>query len=187
MQRTQSPKSPRSSRGGGGAEQSNAGGGMKEGLRELFLTNLKDIYYAEKQILKTLPRMAKAASSVELKEVFETHRDQTTGQIERLEEIFRILGERAQGVTCEAIEGIIAEGKEIMEDFKGQEVLDVGLVGAAKAVEHYEMARYESLITLAESLGMSDAEALLQQNLAEEEEADELLENCCEELLEQAT
>lgn len=181
MQQMQSRTSSRSSKG-----KRDSSDTMEDGLQELFLTTLKDIYYAEKQILKTLPRMAKAARSDELSQAFETHREQTAGQIERLEEVFRILGKQPQGAKCEAIEGIIDEGKEIMEDFKGREALDVGLVGAAKAVEHYEMSRYESLITLASQLGMSDAEQLLKRNLNEEEQTDEKLNQCCSTLLSQA-
>lgn len=156
---------------------------MREDLEELFFTTLKDIYYAEKQIMKTLPKMAKAASSAELIEAFEAHHEQTAGQVERLEEVFKIMGKRAQGATCEAIEGIIAEGKEVMDEFKGTPALNIGLVGAAKAVEHYEMARYESLVALAAHLGMAEAETLLQANLEEEKETNELLDKCCEELM----
>ena len=105
-------------------------------LDDLFLHTLKDVYYAEKQILKALPKMAKAAESDELKEAFQTHREQTQGQIERLEQIFELLGKAARGVTCEAIKGIIDEGKEIMEDFADSPALDAGILSAAQAVEH---------------------------------------------------
>ncbi len=114
-------------------------------LDDLFYDTLKDIYFAERQILKALPKMARAASSDKLKAAFEKHKEETQGQIERLQEIFEIIGKRAQGKTCEAIQGIIAEGEEIMEDFKGSPALDAGLISSAQAVEHYEMARYGTL------------------------------------------
>lgn len=184
MQQSTGRSTARTSKSRGSAAPSKADmEAMREDLQELFLLHLKDIYYAEKQILKTLPKMAKAATNDELRQAFETHREQTTGQIERLEQVFRIVGERVKGETCEAIEGIIEEGKELMEEFKGKEALNVGLVGAAKAVEHYEMARYETLLTLAKHLGLSEAETLLQQNLTEEEEADKLLDQCGESMM----
>ncbi|MDU6833436.1 MAG: DUF892 family protein, partial [Bradyrhizobium sp.] len=106
-------------------------------LNELFLDTLKDIYYAEKQILKTLPKMAKAAQSEKLSAAFEKHQEETEGQIERLEQIFELLGKPARGKKCDAIEGIIDEGKEIMDGDKGTSALDAGLLAAAQAVEHY--------------------------------------------------
>jgi len=149
-------------------------------LNDLFLHTLKDVYYAEKQILKALPKMAKAAESDELKEAFETHRDETEGQIERLERVFEMLGKAARGVQCEAINGIIEEGKEVMEDFAGSEVLDAGILAAAQAVEHYEITRYGSLKTWAQELGMNDAAKLLDQNLQEEKKTDALLTKLAE-------
>ena len=116
-------------------------------LEDLFSETLKDIYFAEKQILRALPKMAKEAWSPELKQVFEAHRDQTEGHVERLNEVFEQLGKPARGKTCEAILGIIDEAKEIMEDFKGAEALDAGLASSAQAVEHYEIARYGALKT----------------------------------------
>src|SRR6201995_4913377 len=110
-------------------------------LNALFLDTLKDIYYAEKQILKALPKMAKAASSDELRHAFEKHHDETEGQIDRLEQIFELLGKPARGKKCDAIEGILDEGKEIMSEYKGTQALDAGLVAAAQAVEHYEISR----------------------------------------------
>jgi ferritin-like metal-binding protein YciE len=159
---------------------------MQKDLQDLFLMGLKDIYYAEKQILRTLPKMAKAAKNEQLREAFENHREQTAGQIERLEQVFQILGKRAQGEQCEAIQGILEEGKEVMDEFKGREGLDVGLISSAKAVEHYEMARYESLRTLAQQLQMNDAMELIEQNLTEEEQTDELLDQCGESMMKQA-
>ncbi len=149
---------------------------MQEGLKELFTAMLKDIYYAEKQILKSLPKMAKAAKTEELKQGFEQHREETAGQIERLEQIFAAIGQKAKGEQCEAIQGILEEGKEVMEDFKGKPALDIGLCGAGKAVEHYEIARYSSLRTLAQHLGMKDVAKLIEANLSEEMKTDKLLD-----------
>jgi len=149
-------------------------------LHDLFLHTLKDIYYAEKQILKALPRMAKNAGSEELKQAFETHRDETEGQIERLEQVFKMLDKAARGVQCEAINGIIEEGKEVMEDFADSEALDAGILAAAQAVEHYEITRYGSLRTWAQELGMNDAAKLLDQNLEEEKKTDALLTKLAE-------
>jgi len=149
-------------------------------LHDLFLHTLKDIYYAEKQILKSLPKMAKAAESDELKQALETHREETVGQIERLEEVFKILGKQARGVQCEAINGIIEEGKEVMEDFAESVALDAGILAAAQAVEHYEITRYGSLKTWATELGMRDAATLLNENLEEEKKTDLLLTRLAE-------
>ena len=142
-------------------------------LDDLFYDTLKDIYIAERQILKALPKMARAASSDKLKAAFEKHKEETQGQIERLQEIFEIIGKRAQGKTCEAIQGIIAEGEEIMEDFKGSPALDAGLISSAQAVEHYEMARYGTLKAWAQQLGHSQAVQLLDATLKEETKTDE--------------
>jgi ferritin-like metal-binding protein YciE len=144
-------------------------------LDDLFLDTLKDIYYAEKQILRALPKMAKAANSPELKQAFETHRDQTEGHVERLTEVFDILGKAPRGKTCDAILGIIEEGKGIIEEFEGSPALDAGLVAAAQAVEHYEMARYGTLKAWAQQMGLKDAVKLLDQTLTEEEKTDQLL------------
>jgi ferritin-like metal-binding protein YciE len=144
-------------------------------LYDLFLDTLKDIYFAEKQILKALPKMARAAQSEEGKSGFLQHRDETQGQIERLEQVFELLGKPARGKTCEAIQGIIAEGEEIIEEFKESPALDAGLISSAQAVEHYEIARYGTLIEWANQLGLKDAVPLLQANLAEEEATDKKL------------
>jgi len=144
-------------------------------LDDLFLDTLKDIYYAEKQILKTLPKMAKAAQSPELKKAFETHRDETEGHVERLTEVFELIGKAPRGKTCDAILGIIEEGKAIIEEFEGSSALDAGLVAAAQAVEHYEMARYGTLKAWAQQLGLKDAVTLLDQTLGEETKTDKLL------------
>jgi len=148
---------------------------VDKALDRLFLDTLKDVYYAERKILKALPKMARGAESRELKEAFEKHRDETEGQVERLQQVFEILGKRAQGKTCDAIEGIVAEGEEILEEFKGEPALDAGLVAAAQAVEHYEISRYGTLKRWADMLGMKDAAKLLDANLQEEIKTDEAL------------
>ena len=144
-------------------------------LEELFHDTLKDIYFAEKKILSTLPKMAKAAQSEELKAAFEKHYTETEGQIERLEKVFAVIEKKPQGKTCAAIVGITDEGAEIMEEYKGSPALDAGLLGAAQAVEHYEISRYGTLIAWAEELGLDDAVALLEETLEEEEATDEAL------------
>jgi ferritin-like metal-binding protein YciE len=141
-------------------------------LNDLFYDTLKDIYYAERKILKALPKMARAAQSEELKAAIEKHKDQTEGQIERLQQVFEILGKRAQGKTCDAIEGIIAEGEEILEEYKGTPALDAGIISSSQAIEHYEITRYGTLKRWAETLGMNDAAELLDQNLQEESQTD---------------
>lgn len=144
-------------------------------LSALFLDTLKDIYYAEKQIYKSLPKLAKAAESDKLRAAFEKHHDETEGHIERLEKIFEILGKPARGKKCDAIEGILDEGQEIMQEYKGEPALDAGLLAAAQAVEHYEISRYGTLRTWADRLSMKDAVRLLDQTLAEEKKTDETL------------
>ena len=144
-------------------------------LEDLFLDTLKDIYYAEKQILKALPKMARASQSEEGKAAFLKHKEQTEGQIERLQQVFELLGKPARGKTCEAIQGIIAEAEEIIEEFKGSVALDAGLISSAQAVEHYEIARYGTLKSWAGQLGLKEAVPLLDANLQEEVETDELL------------
>jgi ferritin-like metal-binding protein YciE len=144
-------------------------------LNDLFLDTLKDIYYAEKQIYKALPKMAKAASSDELRAAFEKHQAETEMQIDRLEQIFESLGKAARGKKCDAIEGILDEGKEIMEEYAGTVALDPGLLAAAQAVEHYEISRYGTLRTWAQTLGLKDAVNLLDQTLTEEKKTDDAL------------
>jgi ferritin-like metal-binding protein YciE len=149
-------------------------------LNDLFLDTLKDIYYAEKQILKALPKMAKAAHSVQLRAAFEKHHGETEGQVERLERVFALIGKPARGKTCEAIQGLLDEGKEIMEEYKGTEALDAGMVAAAQAVEHYEISRYGTLKQWALQLGIKDAVRLLDQTLQEERKTDEALTSLAE-------
>ena len=152
----------------------------EKNLSDLFVDTLKDIYYAEKQIYKSLPKMAKAAASDQLREAFEKHHDETEGQIERLEKIFELLGKPARGKKCDAIEGILDEGEEIIDEFKGMPALDAGLISAAQAVEHYEMARYGTLKRWATELGMKDAAKLLDETLTEESQTDEDLSKLAE-------
>ena len=149
-------------------------------LNDLFLDTLKDIYFAERQILKNLPKMAKAAKSAELKDAFLKHRDQTEEHVERLQEVFELLGRRPQAKTCEAIKGILEEGEEIMEEYGASQALDAGLLAAAQAVEHYEMSRYGTLKTWAGQLGLKDAVSLLDETLQEEKETDALLSSLAE-------
>lgn len=144
-------------------------------LDTLFHETLKDIYYAERKIGTALRKMARAAQDPELKAAFQTHEQETQAQYERLSEVFDALGKRPTGKTCDAIEGIIAEAQEIMEEFKGSPALDAGLLAAAQAVEHYEIARYGTLKAWAAQLGLADAERLLDQTLQEETATDEIL------------
>jgi ferritin-like metal-binding protein YciE len=149
-------------------------------LNDLFLDTLKDIYFAEKQILKALPKMAKAANSDKLRAAFEKHHGETEGQIERLEQIFELLDKPARGKTCDAIQGILDEGKEIMDEYKGCDALDAGMLAAAQAVEHYEISRYGTLKQWANQLGMKDAVRLLDQTLQQEKKTDESLTSLAE-------
>ena len=149
-------------------------------LEDLFYDTLKDIYFAERQIVKALPKMARAASDAKLKAAFEKHLEQTQGHVERLQQVFESIGKRAQGKTCEAIQGIISEGEEIIEEFKGTPALDAGLISSAQAVEHYEITRYGTLRTWANELGYKDAVKLLEATLAEESQTDEALTQLAE-------
>ncbi len=144
-------------------------------LDQLFHDTLKDIYFAEKRILATLPKMMKAAQNDELKAAFEKHRGETQGHVERLEQVFALIDKKPQGKTCAAIVGITDEGAEIMEEYKGSPALDAGLLAAAQAIEHYEMSRYGTLATWADELGLDEAVALLEATLDEEEATDEAL------------
>jgi ferritin-like metal-binding protein YciE len=149
-------------------------------LKDLFNETLKDIYFAEKQIVKALPKMAKAAHSPDLKKAFEVHREETQGQIERIEQIFELMEMPARGKTCDAIIGILHEGKEVMEEFGNSSALDAGLLAGAQAVEHYEMSRYGTLKAWAAKLGMNNAVKLLDETLQEEKKADQLLSQIAE-------
>ena len=144
-------------------------------LDALFIEALKDIYYAERKILRALPKMMRAAQSEELKQAFQQHREETEGHKERLEQVFEMIGKRPTGKTCPAIDGIIEEGEEVMDTFKGMPALDAGLVAAAQAVEHYEISRYGTLKRWAQVLGMKDAVTLLDATLKEESMTDDAL------------
>ena len=144
-------------------------------LRNLFHDTLKDIYFAEKKILGALPKMAKAAQSKGLKAAFEKHQGETEGHVSRLEQVFEQIDQKPQGKTCDAILGIIDEGQEVMKEYKGKAALDAGLLAAAQAVEHYEIARYGTLKTWADELGLDEAVKLLDATLAEEKTTDQAL------------
>ena len=149
-------------------------------LKALFVHQLKDTYFAEKAIMKALPQMAEAAQSEELKGALGVHLEETEEQVKRLEQVFQMLGEKPSGVECKAIQGIIEEGQEIVQEFKGGEALDAGLIAAAQAVEHYEITRYGTLLAWAKQLELSDAAELLEETLVEEENTDELLSELAE-------
>ncbi len=144
-------------------------------LKELFHDMLKDIYFAEKKIVSALPKMAKAAKSTQLKAAFEKHEQETEEHVNRLEKVFEELDEAPRGKTCDAIMGIIEEGQQVMKEFKGKPALDAGLLAAAQAVEHYEIARYGTLKTWAAELGFKEAAKLFDQTLSEEKKTDEAL------------
>lgn len=159
---------------------------MSEGLKELYIDELKDLYSAETQLLKALPKMAKAASSDELRRGFEEHLEQTRGHVERLEKVFKTLGESPKGKTCKGMQGLIQEGAEVMdEDFEGS-LMDAALIGAAQRVEHYEIAAYGTVCAFAKELGESDQAMLLNETLDEEKETDEKLAELAEQINTQA-
>ncbi|MCP5404933.1 MAG: ferritin-like domain-containing protein [Pseudomonadaceae bacterium] len=149
-------------------------------LRDLFLHGLQDLYFAEKTLHKALSDMEDAADTAGLKRAFKNHREETRHQAGRLEQIFEMIGHKAEGLECKAIEGLIAEGDDIIEDAEGA-ARDAGLIYAGQAVEHYEIARYTSLIRWAEALGFTEAIPLLKQSLQEEKAADALLTRLAEE------
>jgi ferritin-like metal-binding protein YciE len=149
-------------------------------LKDLFLHQLKDTYYAENAIVKALPKLAEAAKSEELKGAFAVHLNETKNQIKRLDQVFKLLGEKAESVECEAIQGIISEGEEVIEEFSGGDALDAGLIAAAQAVEHYEIVRYGTMLAWAKQLGLSEIEELLKETLIEEENTDEILSELAE-------
>ncbi|MEK0084832.1 ferritin-like domain-containing protein [Benzoatithermus flavus] len=144
-------------------------------VQDLFVDELRDIYHAEKQILKALPKMAKSAQHPELRQAFEQHLEQTRGQVERLEQVFDQLDVAKRGKRCEAMEGLLEEARSTMEEIEDNSVLDVGMIINAQKVEHYEIAGYGSLVALANQLGLKDAAQLLEQTLSEEKEADRKL------------
>ena len=149
-------------------------------LQKLYTDELRDLYNAENQLLKALPKMAKAASSEELKEAFEKHLEQTKGHVERLEQVFEELGEKPKGKTCRAMKGLIEEGSEILEEDGEESVLDAGIIVAAQKVEHYEIAGYGSVRTFAHLLGKDKSAELLQTTLDEESVTNEILNKLAE-------
>ena len=149
-------------------------------LDKLFHDTLRDVYYAERKALQALKKHGRAAKAPELKQAFEQHREETEGQIERLQKVFETIGKRPQGKTCAAMDGIVEEGEEIMEEYKDSPALDAALVAAAQAIEHYEITRYGTLAAWAKQLGNQEAERLLRETLAEEEKTDKLLTQLAE-------
>lgn len=152
----------------------------EKNLKALFHETLKDIYFAEKKILSALPKMAKAAHSSQLKVAFEKHERETEEHVNRLEKVFEEMDEAPRGKTCDAIMGIIEEGQEVMKEFRGKPALDAGLLAAAQAVEHYEIARYGTLKTWAGELGLQQSLKLLEATLAEEKKTDATLTQLAE-------
>jgi len=146
-----------------------------KGMSELLVDFMRDVYYAERQILKALPKMAKATQNEKLKQALVHHREETEGQVERLQRAFEALGQRARAKTCEAINGIIEEGEEVIHEFEQGPVRDAGIVANAQAVEHYEMARYGTIVAWARGCGQDEVVKLMEETLAEEKKADQLL------------
>jgi ferritin-like metal-binding protein YciE len=158
----------------------------QQGLKELYIDELKDLYSAENQLVKTLPKMAKAASSDELRQGFEKHLEQTRGHVQRLEKIFQALGESPKGKTCKGMQGLIEEGSEATEEDYENSVMDAALIGAAQRVEHYEIAGYGTVRSMAETLGEDNHVSLLEETLEEEKETDEKLTELAEQIKNQA-
>ena len=154
-------------------------------LEKLYISELRDLYSAENQLLKALPKMAKGASSPELKDAFEKHLEQTRAHVERLEQLFEQLDESPKGKTCKAMKGLIEEGSEILDEEGEESVLDAGIIVAAQKVEHYEIASYGSVRTFANLLGQDEAAKVLQSTLDEESEANELLNQLAESVVNQ--
>lgn len=152
-------------------------------LKKLYVEELRDVYNAEQQLVKTLPKMAKGASSDELREALETHLEETKGHVERLEQIFEGLDESPKGKTCKAMKGLVEEGSEILDEKGEDSVLDAGIIAAAQKVEHYEIATYGTLRTWADLLNQEEAAGLLQETLDEEGEADQKLNDLAEEIV----
>jgi ferritin-like metal-binding protein YciE len=157
-----------------------------ENLQKLYVDQLKDLFSAENQLLKALPKMAKAASSDELRTGFEKHLEQTKGHVQRLEEIFESLDESPKGKKCSGMEGLVEEGAEVTEEGYENAVLDAGLIGAARRVEHYEMAAYTSTSEIAKALGLTKHASLLEKTLAEETQTDQKLAQLAKEINAQA-
>jgi ferritin-like metal-binding protein YciE len=184
----------RESRGQASAQRSGGKAGGKAGnseqgedgrLGELFLETLKDIYTAEKQMLRAMGKIGRQSRSDQLRQALQKHGQETETQLERLEQVFEMLGKPARGKPCDAIEGLINEAREIMEEFKGTDALDAGLLSASQAIEHHEIARYGTLKTWAGQLGMKDAAKLLDETLQEEKKTDAILTKIAEERVNQ--
>jgi ferritin-like metal-binding protein YciE len=159
---------------------------MSEVLKELYIDELKDLYSAENQLVKALPKMAKAVSSVELRQGFEEHLEQTKGHVQRLEQVFESLGESSKGKKCKGMQGLVEEGAEVMgEDLEGA-LMDAALIGAAQRVEHYEIAAYGTVCAFAEELGQTEQASLLTETLKEEKETDEKLTKLAQQINSQA-
>lgn len=158
----------------------------EEGLKELYVEELKDIYNAENQLVKALPKLAKAAASDELRQGFQEHLEQTKGHVARLEQIFETLEESPKGKKCAGMEGLVEEGSEVLKEGLEGAVLDAALIGAAQRVEHYEIAAYGTVIAFAQTLGKRDQAALLEETLSEEKETDEKLTELAKQINEQA-
>lgn len=152
----------------------------KSGLQEAFIDELRDAYDAEKQVLKALPKMVKAATSEKLRAAFKAHLTETQGQVERLEQVFESLDEKVRGKHCDGVAGIIEEGKSVMEEDFDDQTMDACLIAAGQRVEHYEMAAYGTLVAWAQALGHTEAASLLEENLNEEKAADEKLTGLAE-------
>ena len=148
---------------------------VEKTLHDLFRETLKDIYHAERQILRKMPKMVKSVNSKELAQAFQNHQKETEMQIERLEQVFESIGKRPQGKSCEAMKAILEESEEVIEDFAGSDALDAGILGSAQAVEHYEITRYGTLIAWAKELGYAEAERVLEEILHQEKAADQKL------------
>jgi ferritin-like metal-binding protein YciE len=157
-----------------------------ESIEDLFLDELKDLYSAEKQITKALPKLVKAASTQELSAAFDSHLQETKGHVERLEEIFQKLGKKGTGKTCEGMKGVLEEGSEVIQEIEKGPIRDAGLIAAAQRVEHYEIAGYGSVRSFAELLGKTDIVELLEQTLDEEKAADEKLTKISESVNQEA-
>src|ERR1700724_3697967 len=157
-----------------------------QGLKDLYIDELKDLYNAENQLVKALPKMARAASSDELRRGFEENFEKTKGHVQSLEKIFQALGESPKGKKCKGMEGLIEEGSEVMEENYEGSVLDAALIGAAQRVEHYEIAGYGTVRSMAETLGESNHVSLLEETLEEEKETDEKLSELAEQINNQA-
>lgn len=154
-----------------------------ENLQDLMKEDLKDLLNAENQIVKALPKMIKSASNEQLQQAFEDHLEETKGHVERLEQVMEMLGMPARGKTCKAMQGLIEEGKEVMEEDAEEDVMDAALIGAAQKVEHYEIATYGTLCTYADLLGLQDAKKLLGQTLDEEKKTDQKLSELAESVI----